>query len=330
MENQLGNTLSTEGARAYLDRTVKKLLSIRYVLAYIMTHAIREYRQCTIEEAMDAIDGDPIISRKDLRSGRIEPESVATRATESSSSEKGRIYYDIVFYAFAPSGERQKLWINLEYQDNYYPGYDLVPRGIFYCARLLSDELGKEFTPENYDDVKKVYSVWICMNAPHTDHLGRPVGNTIVEYHVSPSMLYSECETDITSIHTGRYDLMSAVFINVAPDGSAGNDLIGMLRTMFSKTMGAEDKIRTLSEEYGLPMTTETSKEVHSMCNYSESIYQDGLAEGRAKGLAEGKATGLAEAAEQYQSQLAAKDSEMKGLQAEIAALKAQLAAATH
>lgn len=336
MENQLHNTLSTEGAKVYLDRTVKKLLSIRYVLGFIMTRAIKEYKGCTIEEAMAAIDGDPIIASKDLRSGHVEQETVATRAAESASSEKGRIYYDIVFFAYAPSGERQMLWINLEYQDNYYPGYDLVPRGIFYCARLLGDELDKEFNPDNYDDIKKVYSIWICMNAPHADHLGRPIGNTIVEYHVTPTMLYSECENDIARIHTGRYDLMSAIFINIAQNGSSESDLIGMLRTMFSKTIGAEDKIRTLSEQYGLPMTTETSKEVHSMCNYSESIYEDGKAAG--------KAEGLAEAAAQYQSQLDAKNAEIHARDAEldaknaaldakdaqISALKAQLAAATH
>lgn len=46
------------------------------------------------------------------------------------------------------------------------PGYDIVTRGIFYAARLISAQSGTEFTHSHYDDIKKVYSIWLCMNAP--------------------------------------------------------------------------------------------------------------------------------------------------------------------
>lgn len=61
---------------------------------------------------------------------------------------------------------RVKLIINVEGQNDFYPGYDIVTRGIFYTAQLISSQLETEFTGSNYGDIKKVYSIWICLNSP--------------------------------------------------------------------------------------------------------------------------------------------------------------------
>lgn len=331
MESYMANTIRAAGddADLQLDRTVKRLLSTRRILADIMIHAIREFRTYTIDEAMAAIDGDPVISRKNLRSGRVEPETVYTGTNESTSSEKGQIYYDIVFYAHTREGERQQMWINVEAQRSSHPGYDLVTRGIFYSARLLSDELDKAFNAENYDDVKKVYSIWICMNPPRRDRLARTVENTIVEYRMTPSLLYSENETDMANIHTGRYDLMSAIFINLFPNGRSENELIGMLSALLSGRCKAEDRLRTLSEEYGLPITQDMAEEVQTMCNYSEWIVECALAEVEDRHKAElaEKDAEMQAALADKNAELADKDARMQAMQAEINALKAQLPA---
>ena len=31
---------------------------------------------------------------------------------------------------------------------------------------MLSSQKGTEFTGRDYDNIRKVYSIWICMNAP--------------------------------------------------------------------------------------------------------------------------------------------------------------------
>ena len=66
------------------------------------------------------------------------------------------ITYDIRFAAETPDESRIKLMMNVEAQRNYYPGYDLVARAIFYCARLLSAQLDTEFAADNYDGMKKL------------------------------------------------------------------------------------------------------------------------------------------------------------------------------
>lgn len=49
--------------------------------------------------------------------------------------------------------------MNVEAQKDYHPGYDLVTRGIFYVARMISAQMDVEFTADDYDGIKKVYSI---------------------------------------------------------------------------------------------------------------------------------------------------------------------------
>ena len=63
--------------------------------------------------------------------------------------------------------EQVKIIVNVEMQNKYHTGYDLVTRGIFYAARQISAQLDKEFTVDKndkikYGNLKKVYSIWIC------------------------------------------------------------------------------------------------------------------------------------------------------------------------
>lgn len=64
------------------------------------------------------------------------------------------------------------MYINIEAQKSFYPGYDLVTRAIVYPTRLISQQMDIEYTADNYDGVKKVYSIWLCFNAPtkNKDH----------------------------------------------------------------------------------------------------------------------------------------------------------------
>ncbi|MDY2818937.1 MAG: hypothetical protein SOT36_01915 [Hominisplanchenecus sp.] len=81
---------------------------------------------------------------------------------------EGAVYYDIRFYALAPARTgRIRLILNVEAQKSFRPGYEIVTRGIFYGARMISAQLGTEFEHSKYDDIRKVYSVWICMNDEH-------------------------------------------------------------------------------------------------------------------------------------------------------------------
>ena len=276
-EAYISNTIDSAKDKIQYDEHVRQILKDKGILAYILKYAVKEFKDYSIDDAKAAIDGEPEVAIRSVR-----PEAVSTLENESKIPGEGKMYFDILFYAVTNDGYRQKMYINIEAQKSFYPGYDLVTRGIVYPARLISQQMDVEYTADNYDGVKKVYSVWICMNAPEKKHSYKKVADSIVEYSIKPTILYPHNATD-DEIATGRYDLMSTVFINLNSQNTINskNVLISMLSTLLSDKIKADEKKRKLEKEYGIKMSKELESEVSSMCNLSEAIEERGIERGR-------------------------------------------------
>ena len=54
--------------------------------------------------------------------------------------------------------------VNVEAQKAEPSSYDILNRAIFYVSRMISSQKGRDFVKSNYNDIKRVYSIWICMN----------------------------------------------------------------------------------------------------------------------------------------------------------------------
>ena len=158
-----------------------------------------------------------------------------------------------------------------------------IKGGIFYCARLLSSQLDQEFTNKSkdslkYDGIKKVYSIWICMDSLVNEQ------NSIVEYHMVPNTLFNEDKQRTLKAH--RHDLLSVVMIYLGDNSmESDNQLVSMLTTLLSSDITKEKKKQILQDTYNIPMTIEYEQEVDDMCNLSEYVEQKGIQ----KGLQEGK-----------------------------------------
>lgn len=282
-ETYVSNLIDLAGNKAQYDEHAKNLFKDKDILAYILKYSVKEFADYTLEEAKAAIEGEPEISTRKVR-----PNGVHTIENESNIPDEGRMYFDVVltaFYTKTHNGERQKIYINIEVQKSFYPGYDLVTRGIVYSARLISQQMDVEYTAEDYDGVKKVYSIWICMNTPNKNKSYKQVADSIVEYSAKPNILYpNDGLSDI--IATGRYDLMSTIFINLNADRTVDskNKLIGMLSTLFSDKIPIDRKKEILENEYNIPMTVELEREVSTMCNLSDIAWEQGIEEGLEKG----------------------------------------------
>ena len=276
-EAYISNTIDSAKDKIQYDEHVRQILKDKGILAYILKYAVKEFKDYSIDDAKAAIDGEPEVAIRSVR-----PEAVSTLENESKIPGEGKMYFDILFYAVTNDGYRQKMYINIEAQKSFYPGYDLVTRGIVYPARLISQQMDVEYTADNYDGVKKVYSVWICMNAPEKKHSYKKVADSIVEYSIKPTILYPHNATD-DEIATGRYDLMSTVFINLNSQNTINskNILISMLSTLLSDKIKADEKKQKLEKEYGIKMSKELESEVSSMCNLSEAIEERGIERGR-------------------------------------------------
>ena len=276
-EAYISNTIDSAKDKIQYDEHVRQILKDKGILAYILKYAVKEFKDYSIDDAKAAIDGEPEVAIRSVR-----PEAVSTLENESKIPGEGKMYFDILFYAVTNDGYRQKMYINIEAQKSFYPGYDLVTRGIVYPARLISQQMDVEYTADNYDGVKKVYSVWICMNAPEKKHSYKKVADSIVEYSIRPTILYPHNATD-DEIATGRYDLMSTVFINLNSQNTINskNVLISMLSTLLSDKIKVDEKKQKLEKEYGIKMSKELESEVSSMCNLSEAIEERGIERGR-------------------------------------------------
>ena len=268
--------------RAKYDAEVKKILADKTILAWIIKYSTKEFRDYTIEELRNCIEGAPEISNIAVRPG-CTPEAITGSQTEDKVPGEGEITYDIRFSIVTKDAEHVKIIINVEAQKNYYPGYDLVTRAIFYCARMLSAQLDTEFTPRNYNDIKKVYSIWICMQVP--DY----AAYTITRYKVIPQSEYGHVKKE------SRYDLLEAVMICLGKDEDVkkGNLLHGMLQTLLSEQLSPREKENILEEEYGIETTVEMEGGLQQMCTLSGLIEEKAIAKGIEQGIETGKLLSL-------------------------------------
>ncbi|MCI8310730.1 MAG: hypothetical protein HFI12_00675, partial [Lachnospiraceae bacterium] len=170
IENTLAQNISVARENAFYDEACKRLLANKVILAWIMKSCLEEYREIDVNEIAESyIEGEPQIAKiavhPDEMAGR--GEQIKGGKTEDSTITEGTITYDIRFYALIPgTKDITGLFINVEAQNDFYPGYPIVKRGIYYCSRLISSQYGVEFTNAHYERIKKVSSIWICLNPP--------------------------------------------------------------------------------------------------------------------------------------------------------------------
>lgn len=166
----------------------------------------------------------------------------------------------------------------MEAQAKQHKSYDMETRGIAYCGRLISEQFGRNIANSHYENIQKVYSIWICMNCPQKD------ANTISEYGIR--------EVNRVGNYTKnpRVDLLSLVMIRLPKDGewdkakSPANSLMEMLATLLSNQITPDRKIRTLENKFGIEATEDIRQEVSDMCNYSNAIRDEGVNEGQIRG----------------------------------------------
>ena len=122
--------------------------------------------------------------------------------------------------------------VDVEAQKDFYPGYDIVTRGVYYAARQISAQKGIEFEHSDYDNIKKVYSIWICLYPP------KYCENSIMKYQIQEKITYGAAEKG-----KFRYDLMEIVLINLPREIKIETTptLNGMLKILFSPKLSKKE-----------------------------------------------------------------------------------------
>ncbi len=273
----------TDDSAGY-DAACKRVLSEKAILARIMKSCLEEYKECDVSDIAEKyIEGQPQVSAVPVLPDE-DSTVISGMDTEDKSVREGSVTYDIRFRAIAPSsGEQIALIINVEAQNDFYPGYPLIKRGIYYCSRMISSQYGREFTGAHYEKIKKVYSIWICMNPPKVRE------NTITRYRLVEEHLVGEAMESVRN-----YDLLSIVMLCLGgPDGENYDGVLRMLDVLLSNETSEAEKRKILQDDYDIQMTRTMEQEVSVMCNLSKGIMEKGITKGRVEGRSEGMAKGM-------------------------------------
>ena len=272
IETNLAQTVNaTNDSGSAYDTNVKYLLSDKQILARILKYTVEEFHEMGIEDIIGSIGADIEIGTRPVDAGLFNFGRVKGTATEDNVPGEGIIYYDIRFTVYLKEKE-MKILINIEAQkstDSGKLGYHLENRIVFYLARMISAQKQTEFFHSDFDNLKKVRSIWICMDSGETE-------DSIEEIGFDRKIVFGKKKN---SFHM---DLMKGIIVNIrsGADSASGkavkksqNVLIAMLEELVSRK-GASEKKRILADEYGLKMTAELERRIQIMCNWSESIIE--------------------------------------------------------
>lgn len=78
----LSDALSIADTKAKYDAEVKKILSAKIILAWIMKFSMEEFKDYPIEEIMTSIEGEPEIATIPVYPGKVKPEAITGLTTE--------------------------------------------------------------------------------------------------------------------------------------------------------------------------------------------------------------------------------------------------------
>lgn len=274
------NAVIATDVEAQYDDKAKRLLGHKYILAYILIKTIDEFAGMSPQDVVPFIEGEPYISVVPMELGltnamaEYQGQRIVCLNSENSEINEGMIWFDIVFYVRMKDGLSQII-VNVEAQKSEPVKYDILNRAIFYVSRLVSSQKERDFVNSNYNDIKRVFSIWICMN----------VDEDCMDYvHLTNDKLVGNYQWK------GRLDLLNIVMIglsNELPGYDEQYELHRLLGALLSMDLTVEEKLNIIEAEYNIPVEDNMRKDVSVMCNLSQRILEEGIERGIEKGKAE-------------------------------------------
>lgn len=278
-ETYLAHTIDQVSDKPAYDAACKKVLADKQILAWLLRACTVEFQHCSIEDIANYyIEGDPVINTIG-----VTPDDSCSNihglGLEDKTLNEGTIYYDICFSAIAPDTQQLiPLILNVEAQNDYYPGYPLIKRAIYYGARLISSQYGTEFQSSNYQNIKKVCSIWICTNVPKKHQ------NTTNRYAFQEQHLAGTAKED-----SSDFDLINIVMIGLSETPPQDEEsILKLLSVLLLQKGNAEQKKQILQNDFHIAMTMQLEKEVDFMCNLSEGVERRGIEKGIEQGIEQG------------------------------------------
>ena len=266
MNTEITNAVNAAGEKAQYDARVKRLLSQKTILAHILVETVDEFKGMRPKDVVPYIEGEPKIGIVPVEPGLTnaeEPDQAGRKIiglnTENAEINEGLIRFDIIFYVRMKNGLSQII-VNIECQKDDPSAYKILNRAIFYVSRLVSSQKERDFVNTNYDDIKQVFSIWICMNMDY---------NSLSHIHLAKDEMLRPYDWK------GNLDLLNIVMVGITndiPEHDESYELHRLLGALLSSELKVQEKLDILEHEYNIPVDNEFREEVTIMCNLSTGI----------------------------------------------------------
>lgn len=266
MNTEIANAVNAAGDKAQYDTRVKRLLAQKSILAHILVKTVDEFKGMKPEDVVKYIEGEPSISVVPVEPGLAnmeKPDAAGLRIvglnTENAEINEGLVRFDIIFYVRMKNGLSQII-VNIEAQKDEPTEYKILNRAIFYVSRLISSQKERDFVNTNYDDIKQVFSIWICMNMDD---------NSLSHIHLTKDELLKPCNWK------GNLDLLNIVLIGITneiPEHDEKYEMHRLIGALLSSELKEQEKLDIIEHEYNIPISQEFREDVRIMCNLSTGI----------------------------------------------------------
>lgn len=291
----LTKQLKEQEARLLYDTEAKNLFGLKEVMGYILTFVVPEFQGIHPEVAASFIlevhiSKDEVSEHYGNGAFRIKEAFQRQKTTgayqrlnaESKVVKEKTIFFDIKVLVKNPQYESEStktlaLILNLEMQregEEQKLGYPIEKRGVYYLARLISEQLGVLSETTDYNDLNKVYGIWIIPEQQE---------NRIDSYRFVNQKGETNHKADLLELHM--------IWLSKrAYKGEYG--LFDYLHALLDKMPMQEKEVR-LEKYFDLDTNQEMKEGINTMCNLSEGIYQDGIHVGKELGIDIGKEMGI-------------------------------------
>lgn len=272
MNTEIANAVNAAGDKAQYDTRVKRLLAQKSILAHILVKTVDEFKGMKPEDVVKYIEGEPSISVVPVEPGLANMEKTDATGqrivglnTENAEINEGLVRFDIIFYVRMPSIVGRKnglsqIIVNIEAQKDEPTEYNILNRAIFYVSRLISSQKERDFVNTNYDDIKQVFSIWICMNMDD---------NSLSHIHLTKDEMLKPYNWK------GNLDLLNIVLIGITneiPEHDEKYEMHRLIGALLSSELKEQEKLDIIEHEYNIPISQEFREDVRIMCNLSTGI----------------------------------------------------------
>ena len=260
MDTIIKDTLSQH--KIMLDQNCKLMISHEEMLSKIIKEFVEETKHLSIEEIIKIVQDEHRFQRLN---------------NENTISGYGTVRFDFFGCIDLPQLDHtiNRIYLNVEIQNDAYPKYSLITRGDAYLSRIQTTQWGKEYNDQNYDGMKKVYLIWILPQAAK-------------KRDGQVSICKTDEEKQLEKVET--YDKREQIVIYLDKEHDTNkkyqeyDEVLTPLVVLLNNILDYQGKIRIM-KEYGFK---EIEKEVREVCDYANILEKEYLNKGIGIGVEKG------------------------------------------